>query len=85
MQNVSTAPNNNVQSVKSNLNNSNNQVNNQSSTQMRMQGKISNQNNKPVQNNQSSLNSKNNFNTAIKIGQNGNIDFERERQHQFFH
>lgn len=80
MQNVSTAPNNNLQSVKGNLNNINNQVNNQSSTQMSMQRKISNQNNKPVQNNlpsQPSMNSKNNFNNAINIGQNGNIDFTK--------
>ncbi len=80
MQNVSTAPNNNVQNVKGNLNNINNQVNNQSSTQMSMQRKISNQNNKPVQNNlpsQPSMNSKNNFNNAINIGQNGNIDFTK--------
>ena len=71
MQNVSTAPNNNVQNVNSNLSNINNQVNKQSSTQMSMPDNVNIQNNKPVQSNQTTMNnSKNNFSNAINIIQN---------------
>ena len=78
MQNVSTAPNNNVQNVNSNLSNINNQVNKQSSTQMSMPDNVNIQNNKPVQSNQTTMNnSKNNFSNAINIIQNKNIDFTK--------
>ena len=86
MQNVSTAPSNG-KSVNSNLSNMNNQVNKQSSTQMSMPGNTNMQNNRPV-NNQSGINntvqsnqvgmgSKNNFNNAVNMMQNKNIDFSK--------
>ena len=85
MQNGSTVPNN-VQNANNNLNNIN-QVNNQSSTQMSAQTSM-NMQNRPNNQQQANINmqnnrpqqqpiTKNNFNNAINIMQNRNIDFSK--------